>query len=213
MAELSRRGWSRAAACCGRAGVGGCVAAALTSPNIPTSPIAIHRGLSAGTTSSTMKLTMARQRASRRTCSGNAKRKSCAAKADSSAGSAKVPVTGCIARFAVAASRSGSCSLRGASFLKAVPVCFGALATVLGMKKGWSESVVVACVVSNNFARKGRDRYFAPRPVHNSAHNSQMHYIQLYPAIFWSTWVIPRHPISWSGKLSVQKRSKKKPAL
>eukprot|EP00964_Phaeocystis_antarctica_P150577 scaffold118008_cov63-Phaeocystis_antarctica.AAC.2 len=55
-------------------------------------------------------------RAIRKAWHRNARRKNCAAKADSWAGSAKAPVIGCIAMVtAAAASRSGSCALPRAS--------------------------------------------------------------------------------------------------
>eukprot|EP00964_Phaeocystis_antarctica_P012419 scaffold6847_cov64-Phaeocystis_antarctica.AAC.8 len=57
-------------------------------------------------------------RAIRRTWPRKDRRKNCAAKANSWVGSAKAPVTGCIAMeevTAASASTSGSCSLRGAS--------------------------------------------------------------------------------------------------
>eukprot|EP00964_Phaeocystis_antarctica_P107207 scaffold71970_cov63-Phaeocystis_antarctica.AAC.3 len=66
-------------------------------------------------TESNAHMRIARVRVNRRACPGKAKRKSTTAKADSSAGSAKLPVTGCIARLAVAVSRSGLRSLRGVS--------------------------------------------------------------------------------------------------
>ena len=44
---------------------------------------------------------------------GKARRKNCAAKADSWVGSAKAPVTGCIAMEVAAATRSARCGPRG----------------------------------------------------------------------------------------------------
>eukprot|EP00964_Phaeocystis_antarctica_P028275 scaffold15945_cov72-Phaeocystis_antarctica.AAC.2 len=66
-------------------------------------------------------------KAMRETCPGYAWRKSCAANADSCEGSSKAPVTRCmpIVRLAAAASRSASCSLRGAARARSARIKIG----------------------------------------------------------------------------------------
>eukprot|EP00964_Phaeocystis_antarctica_P051343 scaffold29950_cov60-Phaeocystis_antarctica.AAC.5 len=82
-------------------------------------PIRLQKAPISGWVTSAAQVKTARLRAIRSMWHGNARRKNCAAKADSWAGSAKAPVTGCIAMAAgAAASRSGSCSLLGAALAR-----------------------------------------------------------------------------------------------
>ena len=73
----------------------------------------LTKGSRSAGTESDVQMRIARVRAIRKAWHGKAMRKSCAAQADSSEGSAKAPVTRFIATLATASSgRSGSCSLR-----------------------------------------------------------------------------------------------------
>eukprot|EP00964_Phaeocystis_antarctica_P061691 scaffold36878_cov66-Phaeocystis_antarctica.AAC.1 len=95
-----------------------------TRPSVTQSTIMLSRGHMSVGTVNVVQLIRATLRAIRKAWHGKAMRKSCTAQADSCEGSAKAPVTGCIAMLAAAAvlaaaaSRSGhgsgSWSLRGA---------------------------------------------------------------------------------------------------
>ena len=65
-----------------------------------------HRSWVAAMVVETKNASMARQRAMSSTCRGKARRKLCAPKADSWAGSAKVPVRACIDRLGASAPAS-----------------------------------------------------------------------------------------------------------
>eukprot|EP00964_Phaeocystis_antarctica_P110782 scaffold75131_cov69-Phaeocystis_antarctica.AAC.1 len=95
-----------------------------TRPSVMHNASTLKRGHKSAGTESDVQPMRARLRAIRKAWHGRAIRKSCTAQAVSCEGSAKAPVTGCIAMLAAAAvlcaaaSRSGhgsgSCSLRGA---------------------------------------------------------------------------------------------------
>eukprot|EP00964_Phaeocystis_antarctica_P077400 scaffold48029_cov69-Phaeocystis_antarctica.AAC.7 len=84
-----------------------CTSTRLTRPSIAATDQA-ERGHKQGP----IQAMQAPMRAIRKAWHGKARRKNCAAKADSCMGSAKVPVTGCITMLA------GSCSLRGALLVR-----------------------------------------------------------------------------------------------
>eukprot|EP00964_Phaeocystis_antarctica_P058768 scaffold34862_cov61-Phaeocystis_antarctica.AAC.6 len=113
---------------------------------------ATPKAVSANGQASVSQMLRARLSAMKRMWAGKAKRKSCAAKADSCDESAKVPVNGRIARLVAAAWRSGSRSLRGASRARSDGVCTSisrtAICTSITQQRSAAArpSLSVACV-------------------------------------------------------------------
>eukprot|EP00964_Phaeocystis_antarctica_P028707 scaffold16205_cov60-Phaeocystis_antarctica.AAC.2 len=131
-----------------------------TRPSVTQSTIMLSRGHRSVGTESDVQPVWARLRAIRKAWHGKAIRKSCAAQAVSCEGSAKAPVTGCIAMLAAsavisaAASRSGhgsgSCSLRGALESGSMAAEGSAKAPVTGCIAMLAAAAVLAAAASRS---------------------------------------------------------------